>query len=166
MPRRFLLIAAALLGFAGSAMAAPGGTVDVRFVDPGRYSDANNRFGSSIGPKATLTELQRLLDQAVSPLLAPGERVVVEVLDVDLAGFPSPGANLPAGSRVVTEASPPSLRLRYTLMTERGARLASGEERVTDVNFLFGARAAQFGSFPYERDLIRDWARRRFAHRR
>lgn len=159
-------LALVLVGFAGSAIAAPVGSVEVRFIEPDRYVDANNRFGSSIGPEATLAELRRLMEQAVAPFLAPGERLVVDVLDVDLAGFANPGANFPYGLRVVTDATPPSFRLRYTLLNPRGQRLASNEERVSDINFLLGARAAQSGSFPYERELLRDWARRRFASRR
>ncbi|GJE19529.1 DUF3016 domain-containing protein [Methylobacterium marchantiae] len=166
MRARSLLLTLGLFAFAGSAMAAPVGSVEVRFIEPDRYSDANNRFESGIGPKATLAELRRLIDQAASPLLAPDERLVVDVLDVDLAGFPNPGANFPYGLRVVTDATPPSFRFRYTLTTSRGQRVAAGEERLTDVNFLLGARSAQSSSFPYERELLRDWARRRFAGRR
>lgn len=166
MRTSLLQLALALVGFAGSAIAAPGGWVEIRFIAPDRYVDANNRFGSGLGPEATLAELRRLMEQAASPFLAPGERLVVDVLDVDLAGFPNPGANLLYGLRVVTDATPPSFRLRYTLLNQRGQRIASNEERVSDINFLFGARAAQSGSFPYERELLREWARRRFANRR
>ncbi|WP_027170815.1 DUF3016 domain-containing protein [Methylobacterium sp. 10] len=161
-----LFITVVLVGFAGSATAAPGGSVEVRFIEPDRYVDANTQFSSSIGPKATLAELRRLIEQAASPFLAPGERLVVDVLDVDLAGFPNPGASVPYGLRVVSDATPPSFRLRYTLLNQRGQRIASNEERASDINFLLGARAAQSGSFPYERELLREWARRRFANRR
>ena len=161
-----LQLALVLIGFAGSAIAAPIGSVEVRFVEPDNYVDANNWFSSGIGPEATLAELRRLIEQASSPYLAPGERLVVDVLDVDLAGFSNPGANLPYGLRVVTDATPPSFRLRYRLMNPRGQSIASNEERVSDINFLLGARAAQSGSFPYERELLREWARRRFDNRR
>ncbi|CAA2099948.1 hypothetical protein MBUL_00424 [Methylobacterium bullatum] len=161
-----LQLALVLVGFAGSAIAAPIGSVEVRFIEPDRYVDANNRFGSGIGPQATLAELRRFIEQMTSPFLAPGERLVVDVLDVDLAGFPDPGANVPYGLRVVTDATPPSFRLRYALTDRRGRRIAANEERVSDINFLLGARATQSGSFPYERELLREWARRRFANRR
>lgn len=166
MRASLLQLALGFVGFAGSAIAAPAGSVEIRFFEPDRYVDANNRFSSGIGPKATLAELRRLIEQAASPFLAPGEHLVVDVLDVDLAGFPNPGANFPYGLRVVTDATPPSFRLRYTLLNQRGQRIVSNDERVSDINFLLGARAAQSGSFPYERELLREWARRRFANRR
>ena len=165
MPPLLLQLALVLVGFAGSAIAAPTGSVEVRFIEPDKYVDANNRFSSGLKPEATLAELRRLIEQVTSPFLAPGERLVVEILNVDLAGGPNPGANFPYGLRVVTDATPPSFRLRYTLTDRRGQRIASNEERVSDINFLLGARAAQSGSFPYERELLREWARRRFANR-
>lgn len=74
----------------------------------------------------------------------------------------TPGVSSPSGLRVVTDVTPPALRLRYDLR-RAGRSIASGEERVTDINFLFGARAARTGGFAYEETLLRDWARRRLA---
>ncbi|KQO49980.1 MULTISPECIES: DUF3016 domain-containing protein [unclassified Methylobacterium] len=165
MQAALVKLALVLIGFAGSAIAAPGGSVEIRFIEPDRFVDANNRFSPGIGPQATLTELRRLMEQSASPYLAPGERLVIDVLDVDLAGFPNPGANFPYGLRVVTDATPPSFRLRYSLLNQRGQRIATNDERVSDINFLLGARTTQAGSFPYERELLREWARRRFANR-
>ena len=48
----------------------------------------------------------------------------------------------PDGRR--TNATPPAIRLRYDLR-RAGRRIAGGEERLTDINFLFGARAAAAG---------------------
>lgn len=149
----------------GPVAATPRPAVEVRFIEPDRYTDANNRFGTGLGPEATLGEIRRLVEEAAIRVIAPGDRLVVEVLDVDLAGFPNLGINIPNGLRVVTDATPPAFRLRYRL-TSGGRSIATGEERITDINFLFGARGAQVGSFPYERELLRDWARRRLSARR
>ena len=65
---------------------------------------------------------------------------------------------------VVSDVTPPAFRLRYVLRRD-GRRIAAGEERVTDINFLFGARATRSATFAYEDALLRDWVRLRLLDR-
>jgi hypothetical protein len=135
----------------------------VRFVAPERYTDADNRFGAGPELRGTLAEIRRIIQSAALRVMGPDETLAVDVLDIDRAGFVRPDLNIPSGLRIVSDATPPAIRLRYEL--RRGSRrLAAGEERLTDINFLFGARAAAAsGSFGYEEALLRDWARRRLS---
>ena len=115
--------------------------------------------------RGTLAEIRRIIAASALRVMGPDETLVVDVLDIDRAGFVRPDLNIPSGLRIVSDATPPAIRLRYELR-RGGRRIAGGEERLTDINFLFGARAvAATGSFGYEEALLRDWARRRLSVR-
>jgi len=138
--------------------------VAVRFVTPERYTDAENRLGSGLTLRVTLGEIRRIIE-GLGRDLPPGRTLAIDVLDIDLAGFEQPGANVPFGLRVVSDISPPRFRLRYAL-TEGRRRIAAAEEVVTDLNFLLRASRFSNGAFDYERDLLRDWFRRRIVEGR
>ena len=160
-----LLVGAGLAaGVARDGAAAPA-RVSVRFVAPERYTDAGDRSGAGPGLRGALAEIRRIIEASALRVMGPDETLVVDVLDIDRAGFVRPDLNIPSGLRIVSDATPPAIRLRYELR-RGGRRIAGGEERLTDINFLFGARAvAATGSFGYEEALLRDWARRRLSVR-
>lgn len=139
--------------------------VAVRFVAPERYTDAENRLGSGLSLRVTLGEIRRILEIDGGRALRPGEQLTIDVLDIDLAGFEMPGANVPFGLRVVRDGTPPRFRLRYSLKEGRRLLLA-GEEAVTDPNFLLRHPRFSGGTFDHERNLLRDWLQRRIAERR
>ena len=154
----------ALMVWAGlqPAGAVPDAAVEIRFVAPERYTDADDRYGSGPSLRGTLSEIRRILELSARLVMASGDRLTIDVLDIDRAGFVTPGFSGPSSVRVVNDVTPPAFRLRYDLR-RAGRRIASGEERVRDINYLFGARAARTGGFAYEETLLRDWARRRLA---
>lgn len=140
--------------------------VRVAFIEPQRYTDAENRFGSGLTLRTTLAEIRRLLEQGGANVLRPGESLSINVLDIDLAGMDQMAGAMPHGVRVVLDVTPPRFRLRYVLK-ERGRTVLSATETVTDLNFLSRyARLSGGSSFYYERELLRDWFQKRFALRR
>ena len=155
-----LVLAGTLLA-AGPAAAE----VQVRYAAPERFTDAENRFASGQPLRVTLAELTRILVDLGNPRLQPGERLDITILDVDLAGFDRPGFGTPTGLRVVTDATPPRIRLAYVL--RRGGRIvAQGEDTVTDINFLLTSNPRfSTGGLYYERQILRDWFARRFPER-
>ncbi|KAB1071622.1 DUF3016 domain-containing protein [Methylobacterium planeticum] len=175
--RRTLGLCALAVALAGPAAAqegarragepgAGGPQVNVRYVAPERFTDAENRFGSGQSLRATLAEMTRILQDLGRRRLLPSETLDLSILDIDLAGFEQPGAILPTGLRVVRDATPPRIRLAYTL--RRGRRvLAQGEDIVTDINFLLTSNP-RFSSGPlyYERAVLRDWFARSFPEGR
>ena len=157
------LAAAVVAGvlWAGSAAAQ----VTVTFVTPEHYTDAANRFGSGLSLRVTLAEMRRLFEELGGQVLRPGQSLAIEVLDIDLAGYERPGVNVPYGLRVVDDVGAPRFRLRYALRDGRRT-LQSGEETITEISFLLRyQRAANSRTFGYERELLRDWFRSRFARR-
>jgi hypothetical protein len=138
--------------------------VSVAFVAPERFTDAESHYGSGPTLRVTLAEIRRLFTELGDRALRPGESLAISVLDIDLAGQERP-IGFPSSPRIVSDITPPRLRLRYALK-ERGRTVLSGEELVTDINFLTRyARSLGGGSFTYERELIRDWLQTRIVRR-
>ena len=151
------------LAFAALLSAGPAtAEVRVQYAAPERFTDAENRFGSGQTLRVTLAELTRIFQDLAAPRLRPGEDLDITVRDIDLAGFERPGFTTPTGLRVVTDATPPRIRLAYAL--RRGGRIvAQGEDTVTDINFLLTANPRfSSGGLYYERAILRDWFARRF----
>ncbi|AWN49805.1 DUF3016 domain-containing protein [Methylobacterium terrae] len=152
-----------LVAAAGAQAARPESPFSLTFVAPERYTDAESRFGSGPTLRTTIGELERIFRDLAARTLRPGQSLAVDVLDVDLAGTDLPGAG-PTAPRLVTDATPPRLRLRYALR-ERGRVVLAAEETVTDVNFLLRARRGGASALAYERDILADWFAARIGRR-
>lgn len=151
-----LLSAAALVAMARPAHAA--GTADVRFVEPERFSDAGR---SAFDREQVLASLGTHLTQ-LAQRLPDGQRLRIEVLDLDLAGE----SILRHGTDVRVlrgGADWPQIRLRWTL-EQGGVALKSGEDRLSDLGYLSGraSHASSEGAFPHERRLLTQWFRAQF----
>lgn len=133
-------------------------SITVRFVGAERYRDVE--AGSNGSRASTLNALRRHLHTLGARYLGSGQDLTVEVLDIDLAG-----ERLPRGAtntRIVTGATPPSIRLRYTLR-ERGRVVRRSEETLSDSNFQMGSAARSGDRLAYEKELLTDWFRARFG---
>jgi Protein of unknown function (DUF3016) len=62
--------------------------VKVRFINPEHYTDAGS-FGAG-SSEATLAEFRSYLGKLGERLLAPGQNLTIEVLNIDLAGHFEP----------------------------------------------------------------------------
>ena len=145
------LLMAALLGpspgFAG---------VKVRFINPERYTDADAYGGGS--REATLAEFRAYLETLGRRLLAPGQNLSIDVLDIDLAGQDEPRAR-GTETRVMRDVTPPRIKLRYTL-SGGGRRTTSGGDDLSDMNYLMNPSGGLGGRYGYEKALLDDWFRR------
>lgn len=54
------------------AQADPTSRVAIRFVEPERYTDADDRYGSGPGLRGTLAEIRRILEISALRVMAPG----------------------------------------------------------------------------------------------
>ncbi len=155
-----LLSAAALVALARPARAA--GLAEVRFVEPERFSDAGR---TPFDREQALASIGAHLNQ-LAQRLPDGQRLRIDVLDVDLAGEQV----LRRGSEVRVlrgGADWPQIRLRWTL--ERGGvALKSGEDRLSDLGYLSGrtAPSSSEGDFPHEKRLLTQWFRAQFEGER
>lgn len=157
--RRRVVLAGGLIVAAGQAQAQ----VSVHFIEPGGYSDAAPRSGP--GLRGTLAATRGILTDLGARTLRPGQRLDVDVLDIDLAGYERPGRSGSDEVRIVEASTPPRFRLRYAL-SEGGRRVLSAEETVTDTALLATAQPLSSDGFRYERALLAAWFRARIGERR
>jgi hypothetical protein len=134
--------------------------VSVNFVHPEKFRDED--FRRSFKRDGVIAELRKYFDRLGAIYLKKGQTLQIDVLNADLAGRYEPWNGL-YDVRVLRDVTPPSFRLRYTL--RQGKKIvARGEETVTDMNYLWNLSArSSSGRFTYEKAMLRDWFRKRFA---
>lgn len=155
-----LRILVGVLMAAWMAGASASGSVEVRFVEPQRYADIGLRVSDR---ENNLAQLRAHLE-AFATRLPDGQRLSVDVLDVDLAGEELPSRHGDSLRVLRGRADWPRMRLRWQLTgpggVERGA-----EEWLADVVYLnrlppgFGANEA----LPYERRMLEEWFQARIV---
>jgi hypothetical protein len=134
--------------------------VNVRFVNSDRYTDANPYDASVASVKAAF---RAHLDRLGKRFLTPGQNLNIDIVDIDLAGYQQPLRFAPNNVRIVNGVTLPRIVLRYAL-TERGRRMRSGEETLTDINYQMNPSARFSGDrYVYEKALLDDWFRRTFS---
>ena len=158
---RFLTVSA-LLTLSATASHA-GGIAEVSFPNEARYTDAG-AYGTERA--ANLAQLAAHLKRLAQRDLPEGQKLTVEILDVDLAGEARPWRRTGSEVRVLRgRADWPRIELRYTLSGEPG-NTRSATESIADLNYL--QRIGSYGSsepLVYEKRMLDDWFRARFVER-
>ncbi len=148
------------MAVSGIAQAA----VEVTFTNADKYIDASSR-GDFRGKadQAILDKLRRHLEREGERHLKPGQTLKIEVLDLDLAGRVEWWQINAHDVRFMRDIDSPSMKLRYTL-SENGATLDSGEERIRDLGYLMGINMINSqDSLRYDKAMLTDWFRKRFT---
>jgi hypothetical protein len=162
---KMAIIAAVLMTVALTPVQAVAG-VNVRFVNPERFSDAgSNGFRSA--DAGVLAEIKAYLQRLGGRFLAPGQNLTIDILDIDRAGMDEPWRGGSMGDvRIMRGVTPPRIKLRY-MLSEKGRQARSGEETLTDINYQMNP-SARFGGdrLVYEKALLDDWFRRMFPRDR
>jgi DUF3016 family protein len=136
--------------------------VTVHFVAPEHYTDAGN-YG-----RDTERTLERHFTNLGGRCLAEGEKLELQVLDVDLAGRREwrrgPGYDL----RVMREITWPRLDLAYVWRDKAGEVLGQGKARVADQSYLWRSAYVRGDpdELPYEKAMLRDWFEGNFCRGR
>jgi Protein of unknown function (DUF3016) len=145
----------------GPAPVHAGGDAEVLFPGQARYTDAGS-WGRD--REANLKVLAEHLKGLAWRYLSEGQKLTLEVLDVDLAGSAKPWRASANDLRVLRgKADWPRIELRYVLTTN-GQGPRSGKESISDLNYL--QRLGAYGvSEPlvYEKRMLDDWFRVRFV---
>jgi hypothetical protein len=164
MVKRTILAAALMIAAFAPAHALAG--INVRFIDPDRFTDAgSNGFRSA--DAGVLAEIKAHLQRLGGRFLAPGQNLTIDILDIDRAGMDEPWRGGSMGDvRIMRGVTPPRIKLRYVL-ADKGRRARSGEETLTDINYQMNP-SARFGGdrLVYEKALLDDWFRRMFPRDR
>ena len=156
------LTLAFLLSLFASAVISPArATVTVSFVEPDSYTDTG-QFGRDAA--AAIQEIDAHLKSLGGRYLLPGQNLKIEVFDIDLAGRRPFSVRFNPDMRILEgKADWPSIKLQYVLESA-GNVLDNRHENVADLGYLQrikGKYAMQ--SFPYEKRMLEEWFRQRFA---
>lgn len=139
--------------------------VEVAFIDPERFTDAApGAWSASDKERAgALAQLRQHFIALGARHLAAGERLSIEVLDVDLAGHFEPGRSAVHDIRILRGVTWPRLHLRWRHSRD-GSVVAEGEERLAELNYQLHAPTCRYdASVCYEKRMLSEWFVRRFA---
>ena len=125
----------------------------------GYYTDIG-RPGSVDADNAK-RDIARILESLDARYLAPGDKLAVDVIDVDLAGD-----RIYSGAREFRVAKGksdfPRFVLRYRL--EREGKVSAGEDTVDEANYLQSmSKLGSAESMYHEKLLLENWFKARFA---
>lgn len=144
----------------------PDAAVQVRFEKPDDFTDASFDNRKSTGAEVT-QEIAAYLIERATPLLAPGQRLQIDVTDVDLAGRYEPWTSPGDDVRYLRDITWPNMRLSYRLLDARGVAVSEASERLSDMNYLMRAGLrSNSDRLRYEKSMIDDWLRARFGAKR
>jgi hypothetical protein len=151
-----IAIAASLAILANAPGSLAGPAVDVRFPSGEHYSDSQPHNPLVDERAQALEHLRKHLQALGAKLLADGDTLRVEILDIDLAGEFHPVSRPEWQLRVLRPATPPRIHLRYTL--QRGVTTVSGETRLLGLDYLRDPRTCEKGGpLCHEKRLLQDW---------
>ena len=155
-PTAFAALATWLaLGAGAPAQAA--GTVEVRWLEPQRFSDAGR---TAMDRERNLGSLELVIKQ-LSAQLPDGQSLTLDVSDVDLAGELVPWHT--HDIRVMRgRADWPRMTLRYTLRAGTTV-LKAGDAQLADMGYLNGPAASSGQVF--EQRMLERWFKAEFTSR-
>ena len=159
---RLLCAACMALVSAMAQAATPPDNVDVRYKDPQHFTEVMRSSGPHlIDTSAYLKPLKDYIAQRASRILAPGQRLDIQVTDVARAGEYEPwrGPNL-GDVRIIKDIYPPRIDLDFTLYGADGNVLRQGSRKLRNPAFLNNISATDQDPLRYEKSLINDWLRK------
>lgn len=141
------------------AWANTGTQLDVRYIAPENFTDMKNTWVTQENLLATLTAHLQKLGQKYLP---EGQRLQIEITDIDLAGSIEYPRN--AGPvRVMRQFTPPSITLRWHLQSA-GKDSPLQDVTLRDSNYQMNINAYSEGDpLRYEKQMLDDWFKRSFA---
>lgn len=135
--------------------------VEVIFENPEKYRDIEyGEGGVEQGIRIHLPVLEKHLVRQGKRYLEEGQRLSIEITDIDLAGEYEPWRRIDFQDvRIVKAIYPPRMAFRYELTDGDGNVLKSGEEHLTDLTFQYRPRISFHDELFYEKEMLNDWLR-------
>lgn len=163
--RLYSVIFAALLPISLGVQAGESTQVDVQFLHPEKYTDADYGRGFlKREGEAIFAKLRIHLQREAPKFLQSGQRLRVQFTDIDLAGDHEPHASIHLRDvRIIRSIYPPKLNFRYQLTDELGAVLREGDASIRDLGFDLHQRGRLSDSLRFEKRILDEWLRREFG---
>ena len=154
-----LAAAAALLAIP----AAQAATAEVEFVNPKKFSDAGKSY-QWVDANTALAGLKEHIVKQAAAMLPADQKLVVNVTDVDLAGWYDPRQLISREVRIVRQDRPPRVNLDFRLLAADGSVLKEGQRNLWDPSFMTSPTLG-FGSdnLRYEKAMLQEWMIREFG---
>ena len=149
-------------GLALSAVAAQAaGTAQVSYIQPEKFTDAGDARRDIAG---NLEVLRRHFESLAGRYLRDGQKLTIEVLDVDLAGEVRPSRRFQQDVRLLKGGADwPRISLRYTLESA-GQAPVRGEQTIIDMDYLH--HLGGYGNaepLRYEKQMLSAWFAAQFG---
>ena len=143
--------------------AAHAATAEVQFVHPEKFSDSGKRY-QWVDSDTALAGLKEHLVKQAATMLPADQKLVINVTDVDLAGWYDPRQLASRERRIVTESHPPRIDLDFRLLAADGTVLKDGQRNLWDPSFMTSPTLG-FGSdnLRYEKAMLQEWMIREFG---
>jgi hypothetical protein len=152
-------LAAALLAASGAWAA----TAEVNFINPEKFTDGGQRFQATQAD-AVQGSLRDFLVKEAEQRLPADQKLVINVTDVDLAGWYDPRQLISREVRIVRQDRPPRVNLDFRLLAADGSVLKEGQRNLWDPSFMTSPTLG-FGSdnLRYEKAMLQEWMIREFG---
>lgn len=165
--KKLLLTVSLMAGIAFPLMAAPdaASTVEVNFIEPDKFSDVKDRYSSQDeANEYYLRQLKEHLERVAARRLAPGQRLVVAISNIDMAGDFEPWRSPQMQDvRIVKDIYPPRIDLSFQLLDVTGEVVSEGQRELRDLSFNMRASSVPtHDPLRHEKALLDDWVRREF----
>ncbi len=162
---RLLCATASLLavstGWAAEPAAKSDGRAEVTFVHPDKFADVRSNYMENDKDRdAILDQLKDYIVTKSKSVVPEGQKLLVSVTDVDMAGDFEPWRG-PAMQdvRVVKDVYPPKIDLEFKLVDAKGAVLKEGKRQLRDLAFQMKISINRDDELRYEKALLDDWIR-------
>jgi len=145
------------------------GPVAVRWEDPAQFSEIRYSHNKAESRRGNWVEtLAEHVRKYATPRLSAGERLDIDITDIELAGDYEPwrGPEF-QDTRFIREIYPPRITLTFTRTGPNGEVIAQGERKLVDPGFMMGSSTAGLGSDPlrYEKAMLQQWLARELPKR-
>ena len=142
-----------------------GTPVQVRWGDPAEFTELRyspNRRQASQGD--WVAELGAYVARRIARVLPAGERVDVEVLDVERAGEFEWWGSMNDDIRVMRPIYAPRMRVQFRRFGSDGQVVAEGERTLSDIAYLDGPQPVSSSDpLRYEKRMVDRWVQREFG---
>lgn len=153
-----IALAAALF----ASQAALAATAEIEFVRPEKFTDAGTPR-QFVDRDANLTNLKNHLVKQAASMLPAGQKLFIQVTDVDLAGSFEPWQLYSREVRIVKEIYPPKIDLKFRLVAADGSLVKEGERSLRDPGFMSGPSMGYGGdNLRYEKVMLDEWLEKEF----
>jgi len=144
------------------------GPVSVQWRDPARFSELRNSRNRSEARRGDwVMQLATYLRKRAEKRLPPGQRLDVEITDIQRAGNYEPWHGIQFHDvRFLRDLYPPRIDLTFERLDADSVVIATGERRLSDFAYLSSAAGAGHSDpLRYEKRLIDRWLARELSPR-